>query len=205
MLMRSRTSQAQNSPYFMNTGTPPKKSKLASLSTRGRILLVVGLLLSIGFAIVIFAAIVRNQDQAKLASLARVQATQTELLRISDIGIKGTSPNSSAQVFASTTQQTIQTDQNTLNRAIASSGLKPGRANAKDTTFDAAMSQAKLDNNLAATFSAAMVNKLITYQALIKKAYDNAPTPGVKQALSDSYNHAQILIDSQATSTSEKD
>lgn len=186
--------------FIMDQPNQAKPKKLAGgPSWRGRVLIVVGILIAIIVAALVFSAQVANQNTRSTVSLATVALRQSELIDAAKIGAKGSTKNSPAQILASTTQRTIEADYSNYATSLSASGIKVPKG-AKDSVFAQTMTDARLANRFESTFILEMLNKLNAYKRAIEAAYPNAQTTEVKQALTESYDHATVLIESQGSS-----
>ena len=166
------------------------------MSLTKKIMLGVGLLAFVGLIIAIGATIFLSGRSDGAKEMLKLAANQTEIIRISDIGMKKARA-SQAQVLASTTKYSIQSD---LNKSIAS--LKKHRlkatsvtlGTAKNTKVDTVLALASQNNRFDEEFLTIMNTMLVAYQKQVKTTYDTSTNAFDKQILADSYKHINTIL-----------
>lgn len=206
--MQPESQNADKYDFIMSDRKPaPKPNPLANVSKQGKILIIAGAAVGLIILVAIVSAIFFSNRNEPSQSVVAVAAKQTELIRIAGLGIKGSKTNGVAQVLATNTQQTIQTDQAALIKSLSAQGYKLGAPQlntSKDPTFDESMKQARLANTFDESFTAKLRLKLVAYQKAVKLAYDQESNPRTRQTLSECYNHATQLIPAQKIISTEQ-
>lgn len=200
MLMQPNNDNPDDYSFILDTPPPQSKPKpaeaLKRLSWKGKLILaVVGLFLVFIVGLVV-SAIASNQGEKATIALVTVASRQADIISSASHVAKISPKNSRAQVFASTTQRTLEADQKQYLIAVSSLGIK-APATSKDDIFIEAMKNAKLANTLNDSFRQEMLKKLNSYLRLLESTYDQTESAIIKQALSDSYDHVEALVNSQ--------
>jgi hypothetical protein len=216
----SDSSESPEAPYGPNPPAPPRSDpyefitapatpqKRASLSLGGnssmakRVLIVVGggsLLLII---IILLASLIFGGGSTNTESLISIAQEQTELDRVSGIGVQN-AVSQNIKNFASSTQISIFSDQQQLLAFLQQHGTKlkskelAATASAKtDTALNTAIAASTFDE----TFTSIMQTDLKTYEQTLKQTFIKTKDPAVRQLLSTEYSNAQLLLE-QISST----
>lgn len=189
--------QPQN-PYqfIVDTDHTKKKAVLSSGgSKQSRILIVLGgavILLIIGVVVMMLISSASNAGKVDLLKAAQ---QQTELIRVSKIGIDR-AQSTTAKNLATTTNVSLQSDQASLVASIKASGVKLSTAElalGKNPKTDVTLTSAEQANNFDEVFTQTLQTQLIEYQKTLKIAYDKTESKTLRQTLSDQYNSAGLL------------
>lgn len=172
-------------------------------STKSRILIVLAIavvLLIVGS--LVFGFIFKGNDKTT-PNLLTIAEKQTELIRVSAIGVKK-ARSSTSQSYAITTQLSMQSDKTALLANLKANGKKVSEKDLgllMDPKTDAALNNADQSNAFDDTFNKTIQEQLVSYQASVKTAYDEAQSAKTKQVLSDLYTHAGTLLKNQAVTS----
>lgn len=196
IIMHPHKSSGGTNPYdfITNPGTPSKKSlfggggpKLFPLLALAAIVLVVILL---GLSVLGGGSL--KKDYTTLLQ------QQTEILRVSDAGIKEVH-GTAAKNFAITTKEFIFSQQNIFTKQAASSAKVKVKAKdlakGKNADTDKKLTTGRQANKYDETLVAILKDDLKQYQQTLKKIYDQTNKKADKTALDEAYAAAQILID----------
>lgn len=196
---------AQHNPYdfITNPAAPQKKGLLPGVNSKiGRLILFgAGALLLITLALIVMAAL-NSGSSALKTDYADLAQQQTELIRISGIGVTK-ARQAEAKNLAITTQYTLASQQpGTLalaKKAGASTDAKT-LALGKDAQTDAALTSADQANQFDAEFTKILIASLRDYQKQLKKIHDATTNETTKATLSKSYNAVDDLLSNINTS-----
>ena len=190
-------------PYDFLQAPPvkPKKTIMPSNnSTLQRLLIVIGIIVTLVIAFLVFQSFLNKAGKENTANLVEVAKQQTELIRIAEVGITKAKFKATKNL-ALTTKLSLETDQPELLKAIASSGTKIDKkslASGQSASVDAALKQAEQDNRFDEVFMQIMVKQLQEYQLALKKAYDGAVNKKLKESINVDYVHVNLIIGDQA-------
>ena len=186
--------QPQENPYqfITDASNKPKGSLLpGGNSKQGRIIVaVVGLviLLIVGFVVM---SLISSSGNSGKEDLLKAAQQQTELIRVSKLGIDK-ARDSSARNLAINTNLSLQSDQATL---LSLSKVSPKQLGlTRSTKTDIALTTAEQSNKFDEVFTQTIQTSLAQYQATLKSAYDHSSGKKLKTALNDMYAHAGLLI-----------
>lgn len=185
--------QPQENPYqFINdTNHKAKKSLLPTGNGKqGRIIVaIVGLvvLMIVGF---VAMTLLSSGGNAEKQDLLKAAQQQTELIRISKIGIEKARDPATVNL-AINTSLALQSDQTVLlsHTKVTSKELALGRSNKTDV----ALTTAEQSNKFDEVFTQIIQTELTQYQTTLKSAYDKASGKKLKASLTDLYTHAVQL------------
>lgn len=190
--------QSPNNPYdfIINADHKAKRPLLpGSNSKQARIIIVILGLLGLLIAGAVIAAFIASSGNAGKADLTKAAKQQSEIVRISKIGIDhAREPN--AQNLAITTNMSMQSDQTALLAALKKQNINLSAkelALAKDSKVDAALTNAEQANKFDAVFTSTIKALLSEYQQTLKKAHDQTSSKTLKAVLAEQYKHAGIL------------
>lgn len=194
---------AQHNPYdfITNPAAPQKKGLLPGGNSKiGRLILFgAGALVLITLALVV-VAILNSGGTALKADYTDLAQQQTELIRVSGIGVTK-ARQAEAKNLAITTQYTLASQQpGTLalaKKAGASTDAKT-LALGKDAQTDAALTSADQANQFDEVFTKALREGLQKYQQTLKKIYDAASSSSARDTLSKDYNAIDVLLGNKA-------
>ncbi|HSX45227.1 MAG TPA: hypothetical protein VLF39_03950 [Candidatus Saccharimonadales bacterium] len=189
-------------PYGFLAQQPAKKKggigpNLPSGNSVGqRVLVVLGIIVFLVVAVLIFLSILSSAGKESTAALLDVVKKQTELIRVADLGTQKASQDST-QNLAFTVKYSLESDQPDLISAIKGAGTKvtEGILNSgHQASTDATLDQAEQDNNYDAVFIRLLNTQLRDYQAALKKAYGIAKSQKLKASINSDYGHINIII-----------
>jgi flagellar basal body-associated protein FliL len=185
--------QPVENPYQFITDTShkPKKPLLpGGNSKQGRIIIVaVGLIVLLIVAAVIMG-LISSAGNAGKNELVKAAQQQTELIRISKIGIdKARDP--ATKNLAVTTNLSLQSDQAALlaNVKVSTKELTLSRS----TKTDVSLTTAEQSNRFDEVFAQTIQTELAQYRATLKSAYDKSSSTKLKNSLNELYAHAALL------------
>jgi hypothetical protein len=194
----------QGNPYdFIVNPNQQQKKKLGLPSTGGKndkLMRVVVILVAVVILITLAGFVMNllgSSQRKNVNQLVTVAQKQTELIRVSEIGIKKARTNE-AKNLAITTQLTLTSQQAALSEAVKKAGGKLENktlALGKDTKTDQLLTQAEQSNNFDAVFLEKLKSELTEYAQSVKKAYDSSSSKKTKQALEIQFNNAATLAD----------
>ena len=195
VLMQPQTNDYE---FILNTDHKPKKKSVipSGNSKQSRILIVIGglsLLLIIGLVVMSF---INSAGNATKTELVKVAKQQTELVRVSEIGVKR-AKGGTARNLAVTTSLSLRSDQAALSSSLAGVGIavdaKELAAGINQET-DATLTAAEQSNKFDEVFIQTLQAELTDYQQTLKSAYDKATNKKLKATLSEQFEHAELLI-----------
>ncbi len=182
--------------FIMNPGAPKKKGMLAAGGSTGqRVMIVIGLVVFLLIIFVLFLSFLSGgkDSSQKLLGLAQ---EQTEMLRISDVGIIK-ARESTAKDLAVDTRLTIQTDHNNTVDRLSKLGKK---ANAKElglkrsSQTDQALDSAAINNKFDEEFIKIIQAQLTAYRTNLKDAFDSTSSKVEKEFLEAGYASTNLLL-----------
>lgn len=193
--MQPEQTPAPNYDFIFNPQQPQKKGFLSGNSTQKRILIIVAivvvlLMLSIGIISALFGSKVSNTEQ-----LLVVAQKQTELIRISEVGIKN-SRTTASKNLAVTTKFTMTSEQKPLLQALASQGVKTNAkelALGKNADTDKRLEAGRQSNTFDQVFTEVTKAQLVQYQQAVKAAFDSTTNVKIKSVLADEFKNASTL------------
>ncbi len=187
----------QPNPYgFITDPTPPKPSILGGNSMKGRIIVVAGGAFILLILAMILITVMSSLGKAGTNQLKAVYAEQQELIRVANIGAKdalGTDTRGYATVVALSTQ----TSQQQILQLLQSRNVKitPEEAAAKLNSKTAdILTGAAANNRYDETVRELLEERITSYNAALKAAYEDASNETDKQALSSAFDSSSVLI-----------
>lgn len=189
------TPQPNQYDFITNAPAPPKKPLFGG-SMKSRIFLVVGALVALMIIATIVSSILSSAGQTTIRNLKSVIARQQEIIRVAELGAKdGLSVNT--RNFAKTVASSLQTEQASLIDLLGKNGGKLSKAEQaaelNDNT-DKILEAAKANNQYDEVLLEELQSQLRDYQTSLKTAYDSADGSNTREALSDIYDSAGILL-----------
>lgn len=187
----------QNNQYdFILNKQQPQRSFNGG-SKKARIILVVA-----GIIIFIILAVIANKilnagDSAQTQRLTDVAKAETELIRVSTLGIT-TAKDRDTIAFASTVKLSVQSSQNQTKKLLEKRGINSKKFSklmptSKNSKTDTQLIDAGRNNRYDETFMAILDKELIDYQKLLKAANDGGK-PSEQKVLASSFaNVGQLL------------
>lgn len=182
-------------PYFMQTPAKGPKGAKAPLSKKGRILAVAGGAIALILIATIFMAVLSSAGKAGREELLSVAQQQTELIRISKIGIDR-SRNTSAKNLAMTVSVSLQSDQKTLSAALSNQHIKisPKQlAMGKKQSTDKLLTEAEQANKFDAVFIETIQAQLKKYKQTLNSAHGKTSNKKLKALLEKQFKNAHLL------------
>lgn len=196
-IMIMLTMEQQNPYQFIVDTDHTKKKPLipAGSSKQTRILVVLaGLFVLLIFGYVIMT-LLSSASNAGKAEVLKVAQQQTEIIRISKIGLDR-AQSTATKNLAMTTNLSLQSDQATLVSAAKASGATIATSElvlGKNAKTDTVLTTAEQSNKFDEVFTKTLQAQLTEYQKSLKIAYDKADNKKLKQTLSDQFTSAGLL------------
>jgi hypothetical protein len=190
--------QEQHNPYqFIQDTDHTKKRSLASIgnSKQSRILIVLGGVFALIIVAVIVMSLISSAANAGKAELLKVAQKQTEIIRVSKLGMER-AKGSSAKNLATTVNLSLQSDQSTLVTTLKSAGVKVSAkdlALGKNPKTDVALTNAEQSNKFDEVFTETIQAQLVDYQRSLKSAFDKTDSKKLQQTLSAQFTTAGLL------------
>ena len=161
-----------------------------------RIIVFVGGLFVLGLVAWIFIALLSSGNNGSIQNLTALAQEQAEIARISKLPSQNAGTETT-QDLASTIRLSLASDEHTfitylgrLNAAPSSDTLARGMNQQTDATLQAAQDNGTYDQ----TYISIAEQKLATYSADVKRAFNATSNPAERQLLNDSYANAQLLL-----------
>jgi hypothetical protein len=180
---------------FILNNQPPKKSWFSGNSMKQRILIVVGGGTALLVVFMVIFAVLGSSKQTNTQELVTITQQQSELIRISGIGVQK-ARSTTAKNLAITTQLSITSEQQALLATLKNQGRKLSSkdlALGKNSKNDTLLTQAEQNNRFDEAFVEEIQKELLDYQKNVKAAYQSATNTKVKQALQVQFKNASIL------------
>lgn len=177
-----------------NHAKPRPGSNLGS-SKQGRLFIVLGgviVLLIIG---IVIATLLSSASNAGRDEILKATQKQTEIIRISEIGLK-LAKGSSAKNLATSVNLSLKSDQTTLLATLKSNDIKVSDkqlALGKNQKTDTLLTSAEQSNKFDEVFVQTIQAQLMDYQKTLKSAYEKSESKKVKAALQTQYQTAGLL------------
>lgn len=190
--------QPGQNPYaFITDDRKAGKKSLLPMpgGKKGRIVIVVGVLVGLAILASLVMAVFNGLDSAVKQDWLTLAQKQQELIRISDIG-STKAQNRDTKNLATTTKLSLEGSQSTINSLAKKNGAvinSKSLALGKSAETDAALKTAEQTNQFDATFQLVLKNELNEYQLLIKKLYDGTTSKSTKSGLQSAFLNAGIL------------
>lgn len=193
------TQQGAHDPYsfIMDTQHHPKKKLIPNDgSFKSRMLMIVGFGTVLIIAIIVISSLLGSGKENNTQLLTNLAAEQTEIIRIADLGLKG-STNPDTLAFAQTTKSSLTAEQVRLLGYLTSKNIKvtPIVLNSKlSKTTTAALTSATASNEFDAVLTDTIKKSLKVYSSHLAESYKNASTPESKLLLADSFKSTANLL-----------
>ncbi len=198
--------QQDQNPYgFILDSNQKSKPSLPlpnTSSTKGRILLVVGVATILIIAASLLFSFLGKAGKSDVEALTKIAQTQTELIRISGLTADKAKINDS-YVLGHTVASVIMTDNQAIVALIKKQGVKVDAkilALRKDTAVDAELDTANRNNTFDEAYTAALKEKLAEYQALLAQQYAKTSSKTERQLLNDANDHIVTILDATKAS-----
>lgn len=192
----------QSNPYeFITNPAQQQKPKLSLPGGKNDklmrvVVILVGIVILI--SLIMFGMnLLGSSKQKNINQLVTVAQKQTELIRITEIGIKK-AKTKEAKDLAMTTKLTLISQQSVLSDAVKKAGSKLDSkvlVLGKDSKTDQLLTQAEQSNNFDEVFLEKLKSELTEYAQSVKNAYDTTTSTKTKEALEIQFNNAVILSD----------
>lgn len=189
---------SEHNPYqFIVDASHPKKSPVGNFgaSKQSRIFVVLGGVLALIILVIIVASFLSSASKSGQEEIIKATQKQTELIRISEIGLK-LAKGSSAKNLATSVNVSLQSDQATLLTTLESNGIKVSSkqlALGLNQKTDTLLTSAEQSNKFDDVFIQTVQAQLADYQKTLKSAYDKSDSKKVKTALNAQYKTADLL------------
>jgi hypothetical protein len=186
--------------FILNPGTQPKKRLLPrGNSTKQRIILVVSGAVVLLMLILIVTSLLSSAGRATKQEWLKLSQQQTELIRVSDIGVDK-AEGSSAKNLAITSKLTLESAQADIIGLAKKSGAEVSQKQleaGQNAETDSKLLAAEQTNQFDSVFVQLLKDNLKEYQDQLKKLYDLSGTK-TKAIISPLYNSVGILINEEA-------
>lgn len=198
---------ANQNPYdfILNPAAPPKKSILpAGNSKKQRIFLIAGGGVILLMLMVVVAGLLSSAGSAQKQDWQDLMEQQTELIRVSDIGVQK-AKGSEAKNLATTTKLSLETSKFALQGFASKAGADVSEkrlAAGRDAQTDSTLEQAEQSNEFDKAFISTIRKQLLTYQQLLKKLYDGTTSDKTKTELQAAHQNVTLLIPQEKDSGS---
>ena len=180
--------------FILNPSKPPKKKLVPANSFKTRLLLIIGGVIFLIFAISIVMRFLGNAGKAETQTLVSIAQKQQEIIRISGLGLqKSRTPQ--VRHLAINAQLSLMSGQAPLLASIKGAGQKVDNKlldKGKNSKTDLLLNEAAQNNNFDAVFARILQESLEDYQRALKTAYNNAG-PKTKETLKAQYDTAELL------------
>ena len=190
----------QHNPYDFITQPPdPKKGRLlGGASKKQRIIVGAAIVLVLSFLAMIVVVLLGQSDNKLKADYLSLAQQQTELIRISDIGITKAN-RSEAKNLAVNAKLSLLSEQPAILALTKKAGVKTDSkilSMGKDSQADATLTTAAQTNQFDSVFIKTLQAKLKKYQETLQKIYDASTSQPTRDTLSKSYKNTEALIKS---------
>lgn len=186
--------------FIMNPGSSQQKaSRLPTNPKTKRLLAILFLLAIVVIATIVLISIFSSVDKSAKADWATALQQQTEIIRVSEIGVKK-AKDSDAKNLAITTQLSLASSQPTLSSLANKSGVKLDSKQLKagqDDKTDLRLTQAEQTNQFDSVFNQTLKAQLADYQLTIKRLYEASESQATRLQLNSIYQSAGLLITSK--------
>ncbi len=199
MLMQPNT-PAPESPgqydFILNSQSAPKRSILQNMggSKKQRILVfAVGGALLLLLVILLWSLLFGGKKEPALLEIAQ---TQSELMRVSQLGGQKAS-SSSAKALAVNTELTITSQQKTILEQLKKQKQKTNAkvlAAKKNSKTDEVLSQASTNNRFDEVFAQTIQSELVDYQKLLRSAHDASSNQALRNIYDNDSKQAALIV-----------
>lgn len=189
---------SEQNPYqFIVDESHPKKGSLPNFgaSKQSRLFIVLGGVLVLTILGIIIASILSSASNAGQNEIIKAAQKQTELVRVSEIGLK-LAKGSSAKNLATSINLSLQSDQAALLSTLSANGLKVSTkelALGKNQKTDTLLTSAEQSNKFDEIFIQTIQAQLVDYQKTLKSAYDKTDSKKIRATLETQYKTAGLL------------
>lgn len=191
--------QQAHDPYgfIMDTQHQPKKKLVPNDgSFKSRILMLVGFAAVLIIAIVLISTLLSGSKESNTQLLTALAAEQTEIIRVADLGIKG-STNPDTLAYVQTTKSSLTAEQVRLLGYLASKNVKvtPIILSSKlNKATDKALISATASNEYDTVLITTIKESLNSYSKHLAESYKIASNPESKLLLADSFKSTANLL-----------
>lgn len=191
-----QSNHPSNYDFIMNPEKPKRRSlfPIGGSSKQRLLMLVAGILALLIILVLFFSMFLGGQNNSdKLLSLAQ---EQTEVIRVSDIGVNK-ARESKAKNLAAATKLAVQTDHNATVERLKKLGKKAEAKTlsaTKNTQTDQKLDTAAINSKFDETFVQTLQEMLVKYRTNVKSLYDSTGSSTEKQFLASSYDSTSLLL-----------
>ncbi len=188
---------AQSDPYgFILAPDQPKKPRFSfGGSLKRRIIVIVGIFVILIALTMVASSLLGRSGEAQSQKLSELAAAQTELVRLSTIGVdKATATETKS--LAVNVQLSVESSRQATIGVLSKRGVKvQGKdlAAAKNLKSDTLLSQAARNNRFDQAFEELMHTTLANYQTLLRSAHDSG-SANEKKVFASTYNGVGLLL-----------
>jgi ribulose bisphosphate carboxylase small subunit len=186
-----------NYDFIFEDKKKPKRSLLPGGGSQTmRIILVATGALALLVIIIVFLSLLSGSSKGTTEALASLTAEQTEIVRVSGIGITK-ARDSEAKNLAITTELSVETSQQQIIALLKKQGHKLGTKELnlkRSASTDTQLTAAATANTFDDTFIKVMTDELTTYRTHLKSAYDASKSKNEKSILADAYNGVNQIL-----------
>lgn len=188
-----------NNPYDFITQPPTRKKRSwlpSGGSKRQRILVACAGLVILLILAAIVIGILGRSDSGLRADYLSLAQQQTELIRISEIGVTK-ARSAEAKNLAVTTKLSLMSQQPAILKLAKKAGAKTDAKSlggGKNTQTDSALTSAAQTNQFDVVFTKTMQTNLKKYQDTIKKIQGQVSAPATKDILAKDNENTDLLI-----------
>lgn len=188
---------SDQNPYQFIVDSNHKKSSLPTIgnSKQSRLFIVLGGVLILLILGIIIASVLAGASKSGQEEILKATQKQTELIRISEIGLK-LAKGSSAKNLATSINLSLKSDQATLLASLKSNGIKVSAKElglAKNQKTDTLLTSAEQSNKFDDVFIQTIQAQLVDYQKTLKTAYEKTDSKKVRATLQTQYKTAGLL------------
>lgn len=182
--------------FILNPAQSPKKRLLpGGGSMKQRLLLVAAGVVVLLILFLVVTALLGSAGSAVKQDWQKLVEQQTELIRVSDIGIQK-ARGKEAKNLATTTKLSLESSQIGLqalaSKADAETDAK--KIGGRNAQTDSSLTQAEQTNQFDEVFTTLLYKQLRDYQATLKKLYDSSSNDKTKQQLQEAYSNVGVLL-----------
>ena len=184
--------------FIFKAPQPPQKGGLLPnpRSKRGRIMVVVGLLMVLLIGAIVMSSLLSNAGKTGTQSLVDLSARQQELIRLSQLGATK-AKSKTTKDLALTTQLTILSDQQRLLARLAKSGVKVSTLQLnlrRNSQTDSSLTLADQNNQFDDIFTQTLTSQLSNYQVAVKGVLSVSTGVTIRTLLSTEFTNASTLL-----------
>lgn len=181
--------------FITNHGSSNKNGFTSSNSKKTRILITVGFISVLLIVGVLFWNFLSNSNGSLKNDYISLVQQQTEIIRVSEIGIKE-SRDSDTKNLALTTKLSLTSSQTKIINMAKKIGADTSKATialGKDPKTDALLTAASQNNKFDEVFNAKLTEMLVKYQQTIKSIFEQTSNKSSKETLNKAHANALLL------------